>query len=168
MTSSPSSAQPPRPPVPGSDAGAPGARQAGVFLDDLVEVLVLVLGTGVIGEVARIRGLDDVIIETVGVIELVGVIEVREVVGLGEIVGGAGVVGPGGVTRGAGVVGLGEIVAPGGGSASGNDLALGGGSGLGGPGIGVAPGGVAAGHGVTVDLGAASNRIHRIHRSGRQ
>ena len=102
------------------------------------------------------------------IIELVGVIEVREVVILGEIVGGAGVVGPGGVTRGAGVVGLGEIVAPGGGSASGNDLALGGGSGLGGTGIGVAPGGVAAGIGVTGVRGAASNRIDRIIRRTRR
>ena len=54
--------------------GAPGrgrvADLPAVLLDVLVEVLVLVLGPGVVGEVARVGGLDNVVDELGGLVEL--------------------------------------------------------------------------------------------------
>ena len=61
----------------------PGGR-GGLTVDDLVEVLVLVLGAGVVGEVARVGDLDDVLL--LG--GLLGVFGVGWVVGLLWVSGG--------------------------------------------------------------------------------
>ncbi|WP_234415147.1 hypothetical protein [Actinomyces sp. Marseille-P3109] len=49
--------------------------RGGLTVDDVVEVLVLVLGAGVIGEVARVGDLDDVLL-LAGLLDTLGVVRV--------------------------------------------------------------------------------------------